>query len=241
MADLLLAPAMAPFTFALALLMGLLALELVSLLLGGSLMGLGGDADIDLDADFDLDADVGLDGDVGLDAPDLDADADAAVAPAADGSFLTWLGLGAVPFILWFAALLAGFGLTGLIVQSVAQSALGFLLPGVAAVPIGLAGGVFFARSFGGVFSRLLPKEETQAVAINRLGGRRGVVTQGTARRGQAAEVRVTDSYGNTHYLRAEPLEDDAEIPQGSDVLVIRQRTAPGEYRFRLMAVGDGA
>jgi hypothetical protein len=59
--------------------------------------------------------------------------------------------------------------------------------------------------------------------------------------KGEAAEVRVTDSYGNTHYLRAEPLEDDAEIPQGADVLVIRQRTAPGEYRFRLMAVGDGA
>jgi hypothetical protein len=233
MADLLLAPAMAPFTFALALLMGLLALEVVALVLGGSLLGLGGDADIDLDAD------VGLDGDLGLDAPDLDAEV--AVAPASGASFLTWLGLGAVPFILWVAALLAGFGLTGLIVQSVSQSTLGSMLPGVAALPIGLAGGVWFARTFGGVFSRLLPRDETQAVASSRLGGRRGVVTQGTARRGQAAEVRVTDRFGNTHYLRAEPLEDDAEIAQGADVLVIRQRTAPGDYRFRLMAVGDGA
>jgi hypothetical protein len=237
MADLLLAPAMAPFTFALALLLGLLALEIVSLLLGGSLMGLGGDADVDLDADFDVDADIGLDTDVDLDAPDIDAEAD--VAPAGNASFLTWLGLGGVPFILWFAALLAGFGLTGLIMQSVSNAVTGVLVPRLIALPVGLIGGVAFARTFGGVFSRLIPRDESAAVAISRLGGRRGVVSQGIARRGHAAEVRVTDAHGNVHYLRAEPMEDDAQIAQGSDVLVIRQRIAPGEYRFRLMSISE--
>ena len=38
MAELMLAPGMAPFTFALALLLGLLALEIVTSLLGGSLL-----------------------------------------------------------------------------------------------------------------------------------------------------------------------------------------------------------
>lgn len=252
MADLLFAPAMAPFTLGLALFLGLLALELVTLMLGGSLLGLGGDADLDADLDididtgFDLDADLDLAGDLeGAALLDAGADLDAAdidvgsAAASTGGSAVGWLGLGAVPFILWFAALLVGFGLSGLVIQTVSNAVFGFLLPALVAVPPALIAAVLAARTFGAVFSRLLPKDQTSATAISRLGGRRGVITQGTARRDHAAEVRVTDAHGNAHYLRAEPLDDDAAIPQGADVLVMRQRTAPGHYRFRLIEAAD--
>ncbi len=69
MFDFLLDGAFAPFTTALALLLGLLVLELIALVLGGSLLG----ADSDVDLDLDLDADSG---DLGIDVgPDVDLDA----------------------------------------------------------------------------------------------------------------------------------------------------------------------
>jgi hypothetical protein len=79
-----------------------------------------------------------------------------------------------------------------------------------------------------------MPRTETQSVSTRQLGRRLGTVTQGTAARGSPAEVRVTDRYGNTHYLRAEPLSDAETIPQGAEVLVLRHRPTGG---FRLIAL----
>ena len=94
---------------------------------------------------------------------------------------------------------------------------------------------VWFARSFGAVFARLLPKTETSAVSASHLGRRFGVVTQGTARQDAPAEVKVTDRHGNTHYLRAVPLKEGEEIATGTRVLVIRPRHSRG---YRLVPLG---
>jgi hypothetical protein len=87
---------------------------------------------------------------------------------------------------------------------------------------------IWFARQFGTLFANLLPRIETEALSERHLGRRTGVVTQGTASRGRPAEVRITDRYGNFHYLRAEPLRDDAQIPQGTEVMVLRHRYETG-------------
>ena len=82
MFDLFLTEPFVPFTLALALLFGLLALELVLVFLGATLFGTGSGAEVDLDAQFDavelgdLDIDFG-DADPSLfdlADPELDAD-----------------------------------------------------------------------------------------------------------------------------------------------------------------------
>lgn len=226
MTDFLLDAAFAPFTFALALLVGLLGLEVVALLLGGSLMG--GDSDADLDAPVGGEMEgaelTGLDlGDLDLDALELEG----AEAPTTSGGgVLGWLGIGKVPLLIWLAAWLMAFGLAGIGGQMVLREAFAVALPaGLAAIPAALLA-FWFARGFGSVFARLLPKNETQALSETALGRRRGVVTQGTAARGRPAEVRVRDGYGNAHYLRAEPLNDQEQIASGTEVLVIRDRRA---------------
>ncbi|MCT4555196.1 MAG: YqiJ family protein [Pelagimonas sp.] len=237
MFDPLLTGPFVPFTFALALLTGLLILELILGLIGGSLMT--GDSDFDLDIDApdlgDLDLDIDLDGlnidpadlelgdaTLGVDDPDAPEITDA--APAA------WLGFGKMPFMIWLASMLMGFGVTGYVLQSVLNGVLGFTLPaGLAAIPAAIIA-VGFTRRFGAIFARLLPKTETQSLSERHLGRRAGIVTQGTAARGRPAEIRVTDRYGNTHYLRAEPLRDDAQIPQGSEVIVLRHRIEGGYF-----------
>ena len=203
MLDLLLTGPFAPFTLALALFAGLLAVELLALALGGSILGADADAGADLDGD---------------------AEADGAGGPMA------WLGLGEVPAMIWLAAALMAFGLAGLAIQS-AAGALGSPLPGwVASIPAALAA-LAFARGFARAFARLIPRTETSAPSARQLARRRGVVTQGTAARGHPAEVRVTDAHGNVHYLRAEPLDDADVIAQGADVLVLSDRREGG-YRL---------
>lgn len=227
MFDFLLGGAFAPFTFALALLFGLMGLELVALLLGGSLMG--GDNSVDPGigetpdlGDFDLD--LAPEGAL-VDPGDLElADFEPEAAIEASSGLASWLGLGKMPTLIWLAVLLMGFGLSGLGLQIALHDLIGIEAPAaLAAVPAGVFG-LWFARVFGGVFARLLPQTETEASSLRHLGRRRGIITQGTAARGRAAEVRVTDRFGNAHYLRAEPLRDAETLQQGTEVLVLRDR-----------------
>lgn len=234
----------APFTLSLALLFGLLALEIVLLMVGGSLMGESADADapgmgpdgpgIDIAPDLGAQIDA-IGSDVDLSEFDLTPDVgpSSAAAPAQTGP-LTWLGLGAMPMLIWLATVFLAFGTTGLALQTAATALLGAPLPAaLAALPCAVAA-LWVVRRFGSLFARLIPRTETQSVSKRQLGRRIGTVTQGTAARGRPAEVRVTDRHGNTHHLRAEPLSDTDTIPQGAEVLVLLHRPTGG---FRLIAL----
>ena len=239
MAQLFTAP-FVPFALALGLLTGLFLLELVALLVGGSLFGSGADADLDPGLDpalaaFDLEP-----GEI----PDIDAMTAAAAAesPAPSGSagasgILGLLGIGATPFMIWLAALLLGFGVSGLVLQSVVTALASAPLPPGLAILATLPLGLGFARRFARSFARLLPKLETTATSVQFMGGLRGRVTQGVARTGSAAEGRLTDRHGKTHYLRCEPLLADAVIAEGREVLTVRLRTAPDKWALRIIAI----
>ena len=235
MIDLLLDPSLLPFAIALGLLFGLMALELISALLGGTLLGLDNDADLDLDLDVDLDGPDGIDfTSLGLDSAETAVDLDLGESATGPISSTDWLGISKVPTLIWVAALLLGFGLIGVIIQTAVVSIFGTALPAALAILPSAFGGLWFTRKFAGVFAAILPKSESSALSIRHLGRRRGVVSQGTASRGKPAEVRVIDGHGNTHHLRAEPLRDDDVIPQGADVIVMRKSLDEG---YRMVAL----
>ncbi|MHA3915023.1 hypothetical protein [Halovulum sp. GXIMD14793] len=109
---------MFPFTLSLALVFGLLLLEVIALLLGGSLISSDTDApDLDI-ADLDIEIDIA---DMSVE-PELDIDKTAPGQPGlSDGAASAasgWFGLGKVPFVIWLATLLTGVGLSGFILQS---------------------------------------------------------------------------------------------------------------------------
>lgn len=223
MLDFLLSSGMAPFSGAILFVAGLVALELIALLMGGSLMGMDADgAEIDVDLadapDFDLDAD--------FDAADFDVDAEldmhAAGPESAAAGPLGWFGLGEAPIMVWVAGVATAFGVTGYVVQLAFAGVFGAPGPASLAVAIavlpGLIGGRFVARAV----ARLAPKTETSAVSRRHLGGRLGVITQGTAEAGRPAECRITDRHGNTQYVRVVPLKAGESIPQGGEVIVLR-------------------
>ena len=211
---------MAPFTFALALVAGLLVIEMIMMLLGASLMGDGGEADFDaeLDADFDaeLDADFSAEGDFDADALEADNPAPA----TSSGGIASWLGFGEVPFILWAAGMLTAFGITGYSIQLVTMNILGATLPAAGAAALALLPSLRIGRWVARSLGKAIPKTESTAISRRSLGGRRGVIAQGTASRGRPAQARVRDGHGNLHYVRVEPVDDDATLPQGTEVLI---------------------
>lgn len=215
MIDLLLMPQSLPFAIALAVTAGLFLLEIISSLLGATVLGLGGES-VDLDMDFDADFDFA--GDIDLDAPDLGAE-----AIGTPSGLLTWLGARDVPFLIWLVSFLTMFGLFGLFLQSIATTLLA-PLPSLVAAPIAALPALAVTRVIANWVAQLMPKTESSAMRTRFLGGHSGTITQGTASRGKPAEVKIKDRHGNTHYLRVEPLDDDGVFPQGSDVTLIRKR-----------------
>lgn len=227
MVDVLLSASLAPFTVAIALLFGLLLLEILFAMIGFSLMGQEADLDVDV-ADVPDVADLagmGVDLDIpdigDYDIPDVSADGPDATLTEPAGA-LAWLGLGKVPFVIWLASLCLGFGASGLVIQIVTSNLIGFTWPIFLAVPAAAIIGLWFTKGFSGLFADLLPKSETTSLSTRRYVGHKGVVTQGTAARGKPAEVRLTDRFGNLHYLRAEPVHDTDRIKAGTEVIILR-------------------
>lgn len=219
MFEVFLAPASLPFSIALAVTAGLFLLELLGLLLGTTILGLGSDGpDIDIDADFDLS------GDIDLDINDFDVAGDIADAPPTPSSWLRWLGARDVPFLIWLVSFLTMFGLFGLLLQSAATTVIGVPLYVSLAVAIVILPALAITRVIANWVALIMPKTETSAMRTRFLGGHQGTITQGTATRGNPAEAKIKDRFGNMHYLRVEPLEDEGVFPQGSNVMLIRKR-----------------
>lgn len=139
---------------------------------------------------------------------------------------LGWLHLGKVPFLILLGIFLAGFSLSGYAIQSFAKALVDGLLPAwLAGIPALLAG---FATvsGLGGLLARIMPSDETTAVSEQTLVGRAGIVTQGIARPGVAAEVKVRDVHGRAHYVRVEPDIDSDTFAEGTAVLLVKKQGA---------------
>lgn len=139
---------------------------------------------------------------------------------------LGWLHLGKVPVLVLLILFLFGFTASGYAVQLIAHHMAGTYLPALlAAVPATLAG---FAtvRGVGAVLVHIIPRDESSAVGELDLLGRIGIVTQGIARTGHPAEVKVRDMHGHHHYLRLEPDVDGDVFEEGTTVLVVKKAGA---------------
>ncbi|ASM79273.1 hypothetical protein VITFI_CDS3496 (plasmid) [Vitreoscilla filiformis] len=144
-------------------------------------------------------------------------------ADSALDQWLGWLHVGKVPALVLLLLFLTGYTVFGYSLQLVAQGLWGAYLPawlaGTLAVPAGLA----TVRSLGALIAHIIPRDESSAVSDQTLLGRVGVISGGIARRGLAAQARVRDSLGRTHYLMVEPdLEADV-FEEGTQVLIVRK------------------
>ncbi|MCL2829156.1 MAG: YqiJ family protein [Betaproteobacteria bacterium] len=193
-----------PFAVALIVMAGLAVLEGASLLVGGS--GLSGLVDhafsLDADADTDLHLDTGIHG---------------------PGGLLGWLHLGRVPLLMLLILFLTAFGIGGFLIQMLARSLFGSFLPaGLASIGAFLAA-IPAVRVGGFVLAKVLPKDETSSVSLDALIGRIGVIVIGRARTGVAAQARVRDEHGRSHYVMVEPDQEDSVFEAGTEILLVKR------------------
>ncbi|MGA9583196.1 MAG: YqiJ family protein [Allosphingosinicella sp.] len=134
------------------------------------------------------------------------------------GDPLGWLGVGRVPLLMLLVVFLALFGLIGLAVQQFAGP-----LPLWIAVPAAAIGALPLTGLGARGLARIMPGDETTAVSLDSLVGRRGTITIGTARRGSPAQARVADIHGQVHYVMVEPYDDDHSIGEGETVRLDRR------------------
>lgn len=136
---------------------------------------------------------------------------------------LGWLHPGKVPILVLFILFLGGFSVAGYVVQAVAHSILGTMLPAwLAAIPAWLAG-LSTLKFLGGLIAQVFPGDETTAVSEQTFIGRTATVIAGIARQGLAAQAKVRDANGNAHYVMVEPDIAEQSFAEGTSVLLVRK------------------
>jgi Protein of unknown function (DUF1449) len=228
MFDLLASPPLQIFSI-LATFVGLLVLvELLLMLIGlSSDLGLA-DADLpDIDAGI-LTPDAAL---THVDAVMVDSldpagltDTPAQASSSASGTFLSALGLGEVPAVLWLAILCGTIAAQGFFLQITLSNTVGAMLPALPALAMTVPGGLWLTRKLSRLIGRLIPQSESYAISALSFNRRRGVVVVGIARAGHAAEVRFSDGFGTLHYIMCEPLDRSDAITAGTEVVILRTR-----------------
>lgn len=182
MLDILLLTENMPFTIAITIAILIGIFELVALM-----VGVGGMVD-------------GLTGDLDL-SPDVDG-----------FSFLDYLCIGKVPFLIWLVIALMSFGAVGIAIQSLIP--LSYWI----AIPIALIVAIIPTRIISMFIYRNMPKDETTAIYSTEFIGYVATIVIGEARRGYPAQAKFADIHKQTHYVMVEPLNDKAILKAGDTV-----------------------
>ncbi len=152
---------------------------------------------------------------------DLDTDSD--LGDAASDGLLALLGLGRLPLLLWLALFLMIFGVIGYAGQQFWQALTGSLASAWLAGPVAAAVSLPLTGAGSRLLARIMPQDETTAVAVDSLVGRFATIQTGTARPGSPARARVTDVHGHPHYVMVEPDNADQILHEGEEILLVRR------------------
>lgn len=184
-------PAGGVFLFAGFLLLGLLALEVLGLLVGGSLFGLVDDL-----------------------VPPLDVP-----EPDAFTSLLHWFMLGKVPAVAVITLLLGGFLIGGIAFQLASSAILGTPVAAWATLPAAVAFAVFFSRFFSRLLGRYL-EDKNPPYTLQDLLGLEAVIDLGRAVVGQPTTALVRPPRGGRHYVLVEPVSSHEVFTKGQVVVL---------------------
>lgn len=215
MFELFLASDNIPFSVALVMLIGIALLEGITVLMGAgfsqfleSLL-----PEIDLpDGDLDIDVEGDIDADIEIDTPSIMT------------RFFGWIKIKGVPMIVVLVVFLTIFSLSGFILQGTVKAVLNFYLPWYLASLPAVMVTLPCVRYTSLLLANVVIKDETQVVSTKTFVGKIAVISLGCARKGHPAEAKITDKYGQTHYIRVEPAEDNEEFEQSSKVLLVEKK-----------------
>lgn len=139
---------------------------------------------------------------------------------------LGWLHLGRVPSLVLALLFLTGYAVFGYSLQLLAHGFSGHYLPAWLAGGVAVPAGLTTVRALGALIVHIIPRDESSAISHESLLGRGGIVCAGIARTGMAAQARVRDAHGRTHFLLVEPDLADEQFDEGTEVLIVKKQGA---------------
>jgi membrane protein implicated in regulation of membrane protease activity len=187
-----------PFTITGLIMVGLVLIEIVSLVAGFSLSQF-------LDHGLDLEAFSGHHAETDL---------------GFLGGILGWVNAGRVPLLVFIITWLAAFAAVGFAVQTLAMSVL-------APLPVPVASLIAFCfaapatRHTTRLVAHIVPRDETYTVTNDDLIGRIAEVTLGPLDQGAPGRIKVRDAHDNLHFLMAKAADGKGPIPVGAEVLLV--------------------
>jgi hypothetical protein len=154
---------------------------------------------------------------------DHDVDSDHDIDGGVLDGLLSFLGVGRVPFMVWLASFLLSFAALGVGGQELADGLLGTPLDRWLAAAIAAVAALPVTGLLVRPLAAILPGDETTAVGLDSLVGRRAQIVTGRAAAGHPARARVQDYHGHAHYVMVEPHEPDSEMLEGDELLLVRR------------------
>ncbi len=220
--DFFMAEGNGPFLVAMAVALFIAIIEVVSTVLGLGLSDLIDDLlpDMDVDAGVDVDLDADLDVDTDVDIDGLDSE------PGIAAQALGWLNVGRVPFLILLLLFLMLFAVGGYLVQSLAQSLFGFLLPSILLAPAMLVPVIPMLRLSTKAIGAMIPREETYAVGDESLVGRVATVSLGPITADNPGKAKVLDQHGNVHFVRVRAAKAGRQFDINARVLLVGHQGA---------------
>ncbi len=159
--------------------------------------------------------------------PDFDSNPEFEIADAGSNNALSrllgWLKVGKVPILMLLVVFLIAFGCVGYTLNLLVLSLLGFMLPSFLSVPLAFVAALPGTRLGASALHALMPKDESSSISLDELIGREAVITLGQASCTQAAEARVRDQHGATHYILVVAEEGHDSLVAGTPLLLVRR------------------
>lgn len=186
-----------PYLFALAFVLIIGLLEIISLIFGHFLSGA-------LDAHLD----------------NYDA-----LTSGNIGQALHYLNIGRIPSLVVLCLLAGYFGLFGILIQHGWTTLLQAPLSNLLLAPACFIFSVFAVHYSGKIIAPWLPRDESTAITEDDYIGHMAMITGHSALAGTPCEGRFTDKFGQTHYLLLEP-EEGYAFKKGDRVLIICRLSA---------------
>ncbi|MEG3766863.1 OB-fold-containig protein [Alteromonas sp. 14N.309.X.WAT.G.H12] len=186
------------FTAAVGIVLLLFLIELTSIIIGTSLLGI-----------FD-------------DIPDTETDIEAS------SSFLSTLvnglALNRVPIMIWFILFLTLFASCGLLINALHALYIdGRYFSILESVPVSMIVALLLTGPSAKTLAKFLPTKKPIELCNEDFIGVVAEITIGVARSGTPAEAKLRDKYGHPHYLLVEPFEPNESFSKGEKVILVKK------------------
>lgn len=140
---------------------------------------------------------------------------------AGNGDWGDIVNPGKVPWLVLMVLFASSFSIIGYSIQWITLGIVGDLFSPLIVAPVSLAASLPFVSFGSRKLSLILPRDETNAVTIDSLIGKGGVVNTGPINNTEFGFARFTDDHGVDHNICVIG-EDEENIDNGSKVVLLR-------------------